>query len=473
MFLSKKKDYFALSFSDHRIRLAQAGRGGKLRSYFEVKLGPGIVSRGEIKDKEKLQQAVLALVKTSKIKHKFVVVGLPEVKAFTKTFSLPEMEVEELDDAVRWESEPLLPFSLDKAYLDWMVLEKMKDSVRLLVVALPQVLVEEYAKALEEIDFQPLAFETTSLSLARLVERDKSATLVIDVNEGESVLAIVGPRGGIEVSSTVSYRSEDEAADEIAETVGNVLNFYRKRVDSNHSTKKITRLLFSGERLRADLIKRIEKETGIAGSLVAKNEKDLALATMVSLAQKDVAAPIDEKTINLIPPRIQGLYDQTAKVNEISLNLKISLLSLFLIMFGYGVAAANVYFEMKKLEGEIIDLQAGMSMEAKQIEGQARSLNMKSQKIIQLSGSKEGVMTVFQLVNELSSEALVIDHFAYDENSGAFLLDGMANTRADLLSFRQTLETTGRFSRVHFPLSILEKEENVHFTVTLVSKKES
>ena len=57
--------------------------------------------------------------------------------------------------------------------------------------------------------------------------------------------------------------------------------------------------------------------------MVAKNEKDLALATMVSLAQKDVAAPIDEKTINLIPPRIQGLYDQADKASEIGLSLKI------------------------------------------------------------------------------------------------------------------------------------------------------
>ena len=60
-----------------------------------------------------------------------------------------------------------------------------------------------------------------------------------------------------------------------------------------------------------------------------------------------------------------------------------------------------------------------------------------------------------------------------DETSGAFILDGMADTRADLLTFRQALEATDRFSRVHFPLSILEKEENVRFTVTLIGKKET
>jgi len=33
------------------------------------------------------------------------------------------LPVEELGDAVAWESEPLLPFVPDKAYLDWMVLK--------------------------------------------------------------------------------------------------------------------------------------------------------------------------------------------------------------------------------------------------------------------------------------------------------------------------------------------------------------
>ncbi|MFC1727002.1 type IV pilus biogenesis protein PilM [Patescibacteria group bacterium] len=470
-FISHKNDYFALSFSDFRVRLAQVGSKGRLRKYLQIKLETGIIERGQIKQKEKLSQALVQLLKSSKIKHKFVIIGLPEVRAFTRTVVLPLLDFEEINEAVRWESEPVLPFPLDKAYLDWMILQKSEKAIRLLAMALPQELVDDYVQLLEELDLQPIALEATSLSLARLVEKSGQAAMVVEVRQDEAILVVVGPGGGVEVSSTLTYDNESEAIGEIEKTVSNVLHFYRKKVGEKEKSRKVNKILFSGEKATTALAKKIRESSGVPSALLSPNPKEMGLFSLISLAKKKVASPVDEKTINLIPPRIQGFYDQVAKVRKVSSWAKLSLLGLLLAFFSYSVTAAHVYFEMKRLEGEIIELQAGMTMEAKRLEKEVAFLNLESGKIINLAGSEKMIVDKVTLIRQSVPEEMVINHIAYDDSATSYFVDGFVSTRGKLLLFRQNLESSGQFFRVHIPLSSLEKEENVNFTVTLVDQK--
>jgi hypothetical protein len=378
---------------------------------------------------------------------------------------------EELDDAARWEVESLLPFPLDKAYLDWMVLERAKDWVRVLVVALPQELVESYALVLEEVGYQPVAFEITSLSLARMVEKETGTTMVVDVDEKEAVSVVVGPKGGIEVSSTAVFSDEKEVAGDVVETVKKLLVFYRRKVGEDRDGRKISKIFFCGQRARPELIQKVKAEVGIEGVLVKAKRPDLA--AFASLAQKDVAAPIDENTINLIPPRIQGIYDQAARVREISGWLKIGLLFMLIIFFSYSVSAAWVYFETKRIENEIVKHQASLTPEMIKIESQAKLLNSQAKKIITLSGPRSEIASWISLILEKKPAGVIITHFSYDGDKEKAWVDGTAPNREALLSFQDTLKKTEEFSQVFVPLSSLEREVNVEFTLALTGQSEN
>jgi hypothetical protein len=52
------------------------------------------------------------------------------------------------------------------------------------------------------------------------------------------------------------------------------------------------------------------------------------------------------------------------------------------------------------------------------------------------------------------------------------IIDGTAETRKALLDYRKALEKTEQFAKVHIPLSSLEKEVNVEFTISLTSQGE-
>lgn len=466
----KKQDYFALSFSDNQLQLAQADGKGRVRISLEKDLPPGIIERGTIKKREELTSIVADFLKSAKLKHRFVVVGLPEVRAFTRVLTLPPLRLEELDDAARWESEPLVPFPLEKAYLDWMILERTEKGVRVLVVALPQDLVEGYAKILEELGFQPVAFETTSLSLARLVEKDAVTTMIIELKEKEAVLVIVGAGGGIEVSSTIFFKDVKEAKEELFSTIDHLLTFYQKKVKKKDEKKKIAKIIFCGKEVKSEWVKEAEKRTGIKSEVL--NIKQPNLASIASLAKKDVAAPIDEKTINLIPLRIQGLYDRAAKVKEISTWLKFGLLCLFLGFFGYSVVTARVYFETKMIEGKIIELQASISPEAVETEQRAKSLNDRAQRIVSLSKSQVKIVPLLSLIRQTAGEGVRVTHCSFDGERNVIFVNGIADHRDNLLAFRDALENTDQFSAVQIPLTSLEKEANVKFSITLTSQRE-
>lgn len=459
-FLKKKKNYFALAFSDQEIQLAQADKKGRIILASTLKLEPGIITRGRVKDPQKLTSLLGKFLNSQKIKTKFVSVGLAEITSFSRVLTLPKLPLEELDDAVKWQSEPLLPMPLAKAYLDWMILEEAPTSTQILVMALPTQVVEEYAQILENLGYQLVAFEPTSLSLIRLLKKGEKTCLAVEIKEKEAVLVICGPQGEIELSSTVLFKESD--SQDLFTTIKEALSFYQKKVGPE---KGVAQIYLCGSGATQTVAQKIQKETGLKTELLPCQPANFA--TTVSLAQKDIAAPRDEKTINLIPPRIQGVYDLAEKSHLLNNWLKFWLFSLFLLAFSFSVAAARVYFDLKKVEGEIIFFQAGITPEMKAIETQGRDLARKATQIVALADSQTDLVDLLDVLQAATPENLYLNHYSINFETKELILNGLAQNRDQLLTFKQNLEKSGRFTQVRVPLSSLEKEENVTFTVSL------
>ncbi len=470
MFLfKKKKNYFALAFSDQEIQLVQTNKKGEAVLTATLNLEPGIIQRGRVKKPDELAALLKNLLSSQKLRRKFVTVGLSEAAAFCRTLALPKLSLDELDEAVRWQSEPLLPMPLEEAYLDWMLLEEKEETFRVLVMALPIKLVEDYARILEGLGFQPVAFEPTALSLSRLTEKDGRGGLVIKLKEKGAVLVIVGPHGEIELSSTITFE-EKGGTGELFSTIEELLTFYKEKLGEKGKVEKI---LLCGPMANETVASQIGKQTSIKTELVSVRPTELASA--VSLANKDVAAPIDERTINLIPPRIQGVYDLAEKKQALTGWMKFWLFSLFLILFGFGVSAARIYFDLKKTEGEMIEIQASITPEMKEVEKKAKTAAKKASQVITLADSQIGTINLLDVIQETAAQAegITLKHYALNFEKGQILINGVAANRDQLLSFREKLERNQNTSQVKIPLSSLETEENVNFTISLSGKEKS
>ena len=158
----------------------------------------GIVQNGIVLDPAALAMEVKELLKATKpksIRNKFVVISVPETKAFIRTINIPKMTRAEAEEAVKWETEANIPVSAEKVYLDWQVVDEANpNSNEVLVTAVPKEVVEGYSEAMRQAGLEILAVEidiiATIRSLTSSSDIANQPVLIVDLGEDKTSLAV-------------------------------------------------------------------------------------------------------------------------------------------------------------------------------------------------------------------------------------------------------------------------------------------
>jgi type IV pilus assembly protein PilM len=119
------------------------------------------------------------------------------------------MTLEEVSEAIKWETEQQIPLSLEEIYLDWYVLENdslskkekkkkkekekksdkskaVSQKVKVFLTAAPRSLVDSYVKVLKKAELKPIAMEVESAAAARaLIDETKYKNNVLIIDSGE------------------------------------------------------------------------------------------------------------------------------------------------------------------------------------------------------------------------------------------------------------------------------------------------
>jgi len=223
------KNIFGLDVSEKKLRLIQTKKKGKnlvISSFNEAGLAPGIIINGEIKEPEKMVEAIGKLIKTAKgdkITTKNVAAVLPEPKTFIKVIEVPlAEEKKELNTKIEEEIKNHIPMSLEEIYLDWQILNKTNNNFKVLVGATPKNISESYFSAIEQANLIPLALEIEAIAICRtLIDRKekqkKEAKIIIDFGAVRTGL-IVYDHGSVRFTVSLPI-SGDKITKTIAETL--------------------------------------------------------------------------------------------------------------------------------------------------------------------------------------------------------------------------------------------------------------
>jgi len=156
----------------------------------------GIVQSEQIIDPKKLAVEIRDLLSSAlpkPIRTKYVIISIPETKAFIRTIEIPKMSAEEAREAVKWETEANIPISVDKVYLDWQVIKRKENSQEILVVAVPKGIVDSYHDALSLAGLVPLAVEVDVVATIRSLTSEKEnekPILIADIGAENTSLTI-------------------------------------------------------------------------------------------------------------------------------------------------------------------------------------------------------------------------------------------------------------------------------------------
>lgn len=220
-------------------------KGGFFVSGFSGRDIPeGLIRGGEVKQEDELAGLIRESFEKplgGLFQSREVICNLPEEKVFIQTISLPSMEREELDKAIRWEIEAHIPLGIDDVYLDWRVIKTVKknsaDYCDILIAAAPKDLVESYVNLLRKSGLSPIVLEPESVAVARALSEDiSSPTLIVNIGGNGTNLIIFS--GG-----TICLTSRAAASDRLfTETLVNRLNGTKEEAEKIKSKVGLEKL---------------------------------------------------------------------------------------------------------------------------------------------------------------------------------------------------------------------------------------
>jgi len=162
-----------------------SGKKGKLalENYGEVNLDVACKEFFRSFDKKNLNPSVdnisaalKAIIEETGIKTKKVVFSLPDFATFFTTFELPPMSKKEIANAIGFEARKYIPLPLSELVLDWQLMSKdpsPKENSKILVMAVPKVIVEQYKVIAEQAGLELTALEAEAMALKRAVVDEK------------------------------------------------------------------------------------------------------------------------------------------------------------------------------------------------------------------------------------------------------------------------------------------------------------
>ena len=140
------------------------------RSFDKKTLNPSI---------DNISVALKAIIAETGIKTKKVVFSLPDFATFFTSFELPPMNKKEMDSAVGFEARKYIPLPLSELVLDWQLMEKdisEKKPNKVLVMAVPKVIVEQYKTIAERAGLELTTLEAEAMALKRGVFKEGDPT---------------------------------------------------------------------------------------------------------------------------------------------------------------------------------------------------------------------------------------------------------------------------------------------------------
>ncbi|MDO8265304.1 MAG: type IV pilus assembly protein PilM [Candidatus Parcubacteria bacterium] len=192
MFNLFKKPAFGLDISDYSaeiIDLEGSSARPKLSCITRTIFEPGIIQEGKILKKDLLKDSLQKLISNPQfgiLKTNKVIFSLPESKSFSRFFDYPQgFKKEETESFIRESVLQSFPYSLEELQIDF---RENKEGI--IISAVPKDVISEYFNVFKDCGLESLAFENESESLARILGKQKSSVMVIDIGAKVTNLSV-------------------------------------------------------------------------------------------------------------------------------------------------------------------------------------------------------------------------------------------------------------------------------------------
>ena len=171
----RAKKLIGLKIGASQIAAARVVNNGSAELVEAVRepLEPGVVVSGEIRDPIALSSALSRFFELHKLPKKGIRLGISNNRIGVRVFEIEGVaDARQLENAVRFRAEEVLPIPLDEAVLDWVVLDDRKredgtSMLRILLVVAYREVVDRYLQACRGAGLEIVGIDLEAFALLR------------------------------------------------------------------------------------------------------------------------------------------------------------------------------------------------------------------------------------------------------------------------------------------------------------------
>lgn len=455
-----------LAITDSSLRFFML-RDGRPPLTASLRLAPGILENGAVKNREAFKNAVLSLRRDIFPAHKpvNVIVSLPGGSVYTQSFSMPILPDERLKEAVKLNLQMISPIDFQGAYAGWQKIGETfaeGGKLELLGAFVAADIVNQISAVLEEANFIITAVEFPALGLARLLSEGANVNpsepyLLIDIiDEGVSLIVIKNlnlhfnhAHTWAAIQEEIGGKiTEESFRDFLIQEVRKVLNFY-----SSHWGGSISNLLVAGKNLNPAIVSAMESNFSLKiSNLAPARFPDLSPNWFAALgaAERGLLPRSEDNFISLTNAPVSERYHQARVLNFIKIWQKAFITVAVFAVILFGAADAFLYSQSaglrEKLENEAPT--ADLS-EVMRLEESAREFNQ----LVNLAlGAKEKSFNWSPVLEKIQKAADGVALTTIRIQGSAINMSGQAGSEALILAFKERLVQDSEFMDVSLPL---------------------
>ena len=186
-----------LDFSRTGVRVVSVNREKMLvHGYGSVELDPSKISDNLETSRDYLTQKIEALLRENiigKLDSNRVILGVPTMRTFARTFTIPTAQEAKVKQAVNLEVEQYVPMPLENLYVDHLIISRTAKELTVLMCAVPKKFIDDLLGVLTALGLEVAVIEPSIYAIARLLEATKEGgmpTVIVDLSPGDTDIAI-------------------------------------------------------------------------------------------------------------------------------------------------------------------------------------------------------------------------------------------------------------------------------------------
>lgn len=463
MFLPKpaftRQHHVGVVVTDMAARLVHVDKQNRVLFFQEVLFPHPILSPSGA-DVELLGNGLQKLVSQSALNHPYVAVCLPEKYVFSREYTLPKIDLAEVDEAVSWQLESIFPFPKAEIYSDWKLLSTTDKDLNLLVASINRSLLDTLKTAFETAGLSPISFEPSASVLTRLMKPPLPPAVIIIEIDNQGTIATLVIHGVSSITATTIIQSSTPPTTVMQDILTN-LEHLKSRVPTGTPQ---TALMVTGDKASTPLVQLLGEKSELPATLLEVSGIPPAYHTAYAAAISTVLPPISEQSLNLLPSSLQAYYQASARHQTFLSTVKfVSVMTICALV----IAAAGLTLTLIRnstLNHEIKTLPASQPQPAGQVD--VNEAYPQAQRFLLLYKAKTSPEYTLSEVFKALGPGISLTDFIYDAPKKTITLSAIAQTRADVLALKENLDATNQFSKIVLPLSTLENISNYPFTLT-------